>query len=118
MTGRAFGLFVGILAGIAGAIGGGALATARSAKAEVPHLTGEQCIEHCKPLVVRGLDREKGCTCMPGIEVSIATQTCDRFCGAKPAKWLVSADMGFLCTCDYLPNVGVAPVPPPKKRGP
>lgn len=110
------GLAVGLLP--AGLLAVAALATLvprAAAVAREAHMTGEQCIQHCKPLVVKTLDRDKGCTCMPGVEINLATQTCDRFCGGKPAKWLVSADMGFLCTCDYLPNVGVAPVPAPRK---
>lgn len=108
----------GVVTLVVGGISGVLLVPRVAVRAEVPHMTGEQCIDHCKPLTVRSLDREKGCTCMPGVEINLATQTCDRFCGGKPAKWLVSADMGFLCTCDYLPNVGVVTVPTPKKRGP
>lgn len=88
------------------------------AKAAMHAMTGERCVEHCTPLAVKRLDAEGGCVCVARIEVDESIVQCERFCGVREARWLMSADMGFLCTCESLPNLGVCPVPPLMKRTP
>lgn len=83
-----------------------------TAQAATQGLTGEACVAHCAPLIVRSLNTEKGCICVLGILLEPAVSTCSRFCGVRSARWLASTETGFLCTCEELPNMGVCAVPP------